>query len=186
MKNEIIRKILHLAFLGMIPLIQITSVRIGQLVLILFSLVYYIFEQLRLHNKTIPILSKISNLSIRKNETHTTAFAPLTLALGIALVSELYYLEAMAVAVVAATIGDSSAALVGKCLPNPKLWWNHRKSFSGFFANWIAVSLTSLIWVSPIHSICVGFVSAGVESLNLEHVDNLMVPLAVGASLYLL
>lgn len=184
MKSEIIRKCFHLIFIVSIPLSIYVSIRITQSILVGFGLVYYWFEQFRLQNKHIPLLSYISKLTIRPSEKNSTAFAPITLALGIVLVLEIYNIEAALIAIIAATVGDSAASLVGKTIPMSKLWWNHKKSFGGVIANFLTVFLACLWLIAPYEALVAGLVSAGIESLDLEHVDNLMIPLTVGASLY--
>lgn len=184
-KKEIFRKFFHLIFLFTIPLTYYTSIRLTQFLLILFGLFYYILEQLRLKGKQLPLFYYISRYTLREKEKDSVAFAPITLALGILLVLELYTVEAMRIAVIAVTIGDSLAAIVGLSFSKPKLWWNKAKSFWGTFANFLSVFLVSLLFIGPYPAFIAALVSASVESLDLEHVDNLMIPLSVGAAFYI-
>ena len=188
MKTEIIRKIFHIMFFSTIFLMEYMTSRAIQGILCIVGVLYYLFEQSRLQNKiTIPVLSYLSKAALRKSEKNVFAFAPLTLILGIVLAIELYdNHQAIRVAITAVTVGDSVSALVGQTVPITPLLWNKKKSMGGVLANIVVVTLISMLWVTPWTAIALGIVSGIVESLNLEHIDNLVVPLAVGAAWYFL
>lgn len=183
-KRELFRKFFHILFFGTIPLSIYTTTRFTQAVLVVFGILYYGLEELRLRNKPIPIFSFISKFTLREKEKTSIAFAPITLALGIILVLELYYKEAAYIAIIAATIGDSVAIIIGQTFPKKRIFWNKKKSVIGMGANFLAVFSTGLLFLNYKEAFIAALVSAIVESLDLEHVDNLMIPLFVGASLY--
>lgn len=186
-KQELFRKSIHMLFIFTIPLMSYTSERVAQLLLIVFGLLYYLFEQMRLKNKDIPLLTKITQYARRPQEYNTMALAPLTLAIGIVLTMELYdNMQAVKIAIVASTLGDSCAAIIGRMFPKPALFWNRKKSWSGFIANFVSVSGGVFFLTTPFNALILGISSAGVESLDLEHIDNLVVPLFVGAIWYFL
>ena len=183
--NELVRKSIHMVFFVYVFLVDIVPIRVLQLSLVILGASYYFLEELRLRKINIPYISCIAHFVLRKKEIPSIAFAPLTLVLGFVLVLEIYNPLYTKMAFIATTVGDSIAAIVGILLPNPKVFWNKNKSFLGVCANTIAVSVVCIFLpVSFSMVIVVGVVSGLVESLNLEHVDNLMIPLSVGAVPY--
>lgn len=183
-KRELFRKFFHIVFLGVIPSSMYISMRFTQVMLIVFGIIYYGLEELRLRNKSVPIFSLISKFALREKEKTSIAFAPITLALGIILVLELYHTKAMYIAIIAATIGDSIATIMGQAFPKRRIFWNKKKSLVGMGANFLSVFLIGLLFLDYKQAFMTAIVSAVVESLDLEHVDNLMIPLSVGAVLY--
>lgn len=187
--KEVVRKLLHVPFVACAFFITQfpNSVRVVEMLLIGAGVFYYVLEQLRLHKKKIPFFSYIENIALRENEKNQFAYAPLTLLIGMVLVMEFYILPVASAAIIAVTIGDTAASIMGTLfLSSPRLPWNNKKTYVGSVANALCVFIICLgffkSWkITAITSIS----SALVESLDLEHVDNLIIPLFVGMVLYL-
>ncbi len=183
--NELIRKSIHMLFIVYVFLIDRVPIRVLQLSLVILGICYYLLEELRLRKIYIPYLSNITRFVLREKEVTIIAFAPLTLMLGFVLVLEIYAPLYAKIAFIATTLGDSIAAIMGTLFPTPKVFWNKKKSFVGTIFNIIAVLAWCLFLPVPVHlAVIVGIVSGLIESLQLEHVDNLMIPLSVGAVPY--
>ncbi len=187
--KEIVRKLLHAPFVVCALLIAEfpNHARTLEVLLIGMGVFYYVVEQLRLQKKRIPVLRRIQSLALREHEEHQFAYAPLTLFIGIVLVIEFYVQPVVSAAIIAVTIGDTAASIVGMTFSqSPRLPWNNKKTYVGTTANALCVFIACFmffrLWkIAVITSVS----SALVESLDLEHVDNLIVPLFVGMTLYL-
>ncbi len=187
--KELIRKLMHMSFVACAFFITHFSnaIRGIEVVLIAIGVFYYVLEQLRLQKKRIPFFSYIENIVLRESEKNQFAYAPLTLLIGIVLVMEFYTLNVAAASIIAVTIGDAMAAIMGTLFSNsPRLAWNKKKTYVGTVTNAVCVLLVCVFFFKSWKiSVITSISSALVESLDLEHVDNLIIPLFVGVSLYL-
>ena len=160
--------------------------RIVEAILIFIGIFYYVLEQLRLKKIHIPIVSRALSFALRDNEKSHVAYAPLTLLLGIILSLELFTVAAASAAIIAVTVGDSFAAVMGKIISSPSIPWNNKKTIAGTTANALSVCVFSMFYFNSWRTaIIIGLSSALIETLDLEDVDNLIVPLFVGAVMYL-
>ncbi len=183
--HELARKSVHSVFVVYVFLIDIFPVHILQFSLVVLGAIYYVVEELRLRKKSIPFLRAISSYILRPKEGNEFAFSPLALLLGIALTLEIYNPLYAKSAIIAVTIGDSVSSLVSFVLPRPRILWNKLKSGPAMVANMVSVMLLCLFLpLKTIPIIVSGIISGLVESLDLEQVDNLIIPLAVGAVPY--
>ncbi len=185
LKKELARKLLHLIFFLVVPLMKVLSNREIEGILVVGGILYYVVEALRMRGVPIFILSKIQSCMLRKQEQTKISYAPLTLILGIILSMELYVQPAAIAAIIAVTIGDVFSTIVGKIIPKWRVFWNKNKTISGTIANGLAVGFVIVFFFDIRTAYIVGIASALIESLELEEVDNLMVPLFVGTIMYL-
>lgn len=187
--KELFRKSMHIPFVLAAALVSRAPQynRPAELALVGLGILYYILEQLRMKSVHIPLLSRIQKIALRENENARFAYAPLTLLLGISLSMELYIQPVAIASIIAVTIGDAFAAIAGTALPRtPRVLWNKKKTYAGMLANAVSVGAVCAFFFDSWTVIIITAVSSAlVESLDLEHVDNIVVPLFVGAMLYL-
>jgi len=102
--------------------------------------------------------------------------------------------EVLVFGIIALTLGDTSAALIGKHFGKNKIFWNKGKSWQGFAAFSAATFAASyvfafffpqLVLFNPLKlSLLAGLVGAFVESLPIVD-DNFTIPLFTGLAIYL-
>ena len=187
--KEVFRKFLHAPFVTFAFLAREfpSHTRVLEVLLISIGVFYYMVEQLRLQKRTIPVLSHVHNIALRQGERNQFAYAPLTLFIGMVLVLEFYILPVASAAIISVTIGDTAASIGGLTFSStPHLPWNKKKTYVGMLANALSVFIVCFLFFRAWKiALITSIASALVESLDLEHVDNLIIPLFVGMILYL-
>lgn len=93
-------------------------------------------------------------------------------AIGIlALVSVAHNLNFIILVVIAVTFGDSIATIVGSKLKGPKLFFNKKKSYSGFFSMF-AVTAIAGFYLLGIYGIIYAIVAVFAEALSTFPIDD--------------
>ncbi len=185
LSKELARKALHVAFLYPIFFLTQDTTRILQLSLIVLGIAYYIIEQLRLRGTHIPLFSPLSRYVYRPHEKKKFTYAPLTLMIGIALTIQVFDTPVAILAIITVVVGDTMAAIIGKLYPLLPLPWNKAKSLGGLLGCAVTVFFVSVLYTRPLIAGFVALCTCLTESLNLEDLDNLVIPLSTGAFLYL-
>lgn len=176
-RKEILRKTIHLCTLA-IPF-ALKFARTPVLVLLALALVVYtVAEILRMHNKTVPIISAITAAASRKRDENRFVLGPVTLCVGILLSALLFSDKASAIGIYALGAGDGLASLTGKMFGAQKIPFTGGKSVVGSLTCFVAVFLlTVFVSHAILPSLVIAFVCMFVEMLPLKDFDNVLIPL---------
>ncbi len=180
---EIRRKIIHASAAGL-PFVspifgwQWKWTIIG--LMIVLSGIYMLSEYCRLNGLHFPIFYGITRWVLRVNEQRRFAFAPVTLAAGVAIVLHVFPLRIAYPCIMIVALGDSFGALVGERWGRIPLPHNHDKTLEGSLA-FIAVSYgCASLFLPTAPAVAAALVAGAVESLNIRDFDNLLVPVLAG------
>jgi phytol kinase len=177
--HELIRKFLHMSMVMIVP-ISYYQLYLAILAIAAASCLYIISEILRLHLGFIGIIGSVTRMATRHTKPQDIDFGPLTLSFGILLVLILFPRHIASTGIVALTIGDGLASLVGRT------WGKHRpaflfgKSIEGTLSCWVGCTIAFIILqISWPIAIALGLITAIIELLPLKSLDNLLIPLIV-------
>ncbi len=181
-KHEIVRKFFH-SCAAFIPFAPEALFNIIALLIVLTTFIFLFSEFLRTNGISMPVINKITQASIRNEETRAISFAPVTLALGI-VTSMLFFQPNVAfTSIWTVAFADSAAALIGKQYGKHKLFYNRKKSIEGSMAFFVvALFCAALHFPWPI-SLAAAFAACIIESFPIKSMDNLIIPIATGVIL---
>jgi dolichol kinase len=185
--GNVIREAIHTSGL-LIPFICIyllNNLTVATL-LITAALIYSASELLRIHGTNVPVISKITLWAADRSELQEFNTAPIFHALGIALTLLIFPTRIGYAAIAVLTLGDSSASILGKRFGKTKISFNRGKSVEGSMIGLVFAFLSSLLFVDPVTAIVGAAAGLLIEALPLPLDDNLLIPLAAGASMYLI
>ena len=182
--REVLRKLFHLLSLVLI----ITYIYYGEEITIqityLALIFFYLTDILRFWIPKYYPFAVIADLVLRKGETekigpHTYYVISASLALM------LFSMYTAVIALIAAAMGDASAAIAGRTLGKHKLPWKKEKTIEGSIAAF-ATTFTILILFTPIEKALIGAVLLLIIDLIDPPInDNLLNGLAIAAGLTL-
>jgi len=153
--------------------------------MIVLSGVYMLSEYFRLNGLHFPIFYAVTRWVLRASEQRRFAFAPVTLAAGVALVLLIFPTTIAYPCIMIAALGDSFGTLVGERWGRISLPHNPDKTLEGSLA-FMAVSYACASRFLPTGpSVVAALVATAVESLNTRDFDNLLVPMLAGLAVRL-
>jgi len=178
--KELFRKSIHICS-SLVPLF----LRLAYwpvIILLLLAVVFYsISEILRLNNKNIPIIAKITEIAARKRDENKFVLGPVTLVIGILLAALILPLEYATVGIFALAFGDGLASLVGKLIGKITIPGAHGKTVAGSFACFLAVYTATFCYSKNCFvSLLVGVSAMLIEVLPLADFDNVLIPICIG------
>ena len=178
---ELLRKSIHL-LIAFVP--AIASVNLGFAVGLLASgvLFYAACEGLRIEGWRVPIVSKVTILAARRRDGNGYVLGPVTLGLGALLSLLLYPNPAASIAIYALAFGDGLSSLVGKTFGSVRLPFTGGKSLEGSLACMAAtfVAAYALTGNAP-KSLVIAVAAMVVEAAPTKDLDNIILPVSVGA-----
>lgn len=181
LKKEFFRKTIHLCS-SLVPLFLRFAFWPIIILLILAAVLYSICEYQRLQGKTIPIISKITEIAARKRDENKFVLGPVTLVLGILFAALLLPLKSATVGIYALAFGDGLASLVGKIFGKTKIPFTQGKTIAGSSACFMAVFVSTLcVSKNLVISLIIAFSAMVIEVLPLKDYDNLIIPIAIGS-----
>ncbi|MGR3310433.1 MAG: haloacid dehalogenase-like hydrolase [Candidatus Brocadiales bacterium] len=188
-KHEITRKLVHVSS-AIIPLgIAVTPLPVGHVVFVILvgTLVYTVSEIMRLNGIAFPVISNITEASIRGSEKRRFLYAPVALMLGAAISLLIFPLAIASAVILIVAFADTAATLIGKAFGRHKIPYNVNKSIEGSCGALIVGVLCACIFLPFIPALAAGITACLIESLPLNNIvdDNLSVPLGTGLILQL-
>lgn len=191
-KNELARKFVHFLALFLIVIFYFVEKSYGKsialLSLVAILMLFLIFEYLRLEVKrNIPLLTKISSI-VRREKESTAMGSDIFLISGIILSLAIFDFRIAIAAALMTTLGDLSAALIGKRYRKYMLTSLPERSWEGIFAEFI-VNIIIGIFVFVIFSttpnailiiLTMALVATFVETIIYKLEDNLVIPIFAG------
>lgn len=181
LQTELIRKSIHLS-IALVPIVAgIVGTGVTLALLAAGTIVYTYAETQRHAGLTVPIISRITELSSRQRDLNRFVLGPVTLGVGAMLALLLYPDPAASIAIYALAFGDGLASLIGKLFGRIQLPLTGGKTLEGSAACAIAVGIaTHAIVPSPVVVVVVALVATLLEALPTGDADNLILPVGVG------
>lgn len=180
LKAELLRKCIHL-FIALVPVLAAVSLSHTALLLMGGILFYTCAESLRFLGFSLPFISSVTSVVLRKYEHGRFALSPVTLGLGALLALLLFPPQAAAAAIYVLAFGDSASAIIGRFLGRIRPAFLSGKSLEGVMACFAAAALcTYLVFRDWRTALAVGFVSLVIDALPIGDYDNLLLPIAAG------
>lgn len=177
MEKEYKRKIVHLLGVGAIPSSLYISHDFTVFLAALFSTAYLFSEYFRLKGEDIAFITPLVKACARKKELEGWVLTPYYILLSIFIMLFFFPPYAAYVGIVAVTLGDASAAIVGMNFGRHRHKIIKWKSIEGSIAFFIATLAGSLFFLNLKAALIISAVTAIVEIFSAEY-DNLTVPLA--------
>lgn len=178
--KELFRKSIHIcsSFVPLFLSLAYWPVIAGLVFLLIF---YSICEFLRLKGKTIPLISKVTEIAARKRDENKFVLGPVTLVFGILLASLFLPLDCARVGIFALSFGDGLASLGGKFIGRVTIPGAHGKTVAGSLTCFLAVFIATFCSCqSCIVSLIVALCAMFIEVLPLADFDNLLIPISIG------
>ena len=151
--------------------------------LLVFALVAYTFCELtRLKGKSIPVISKITELAARKRDEDKFVLGPVTLVLGILLAAlTIPDPKYRTIGIFALAFGDGLASLCGKLFGRVHIPFTKGKTVAGSLACFTAVFISSFCVLQLTEAaFIVAFAAMTIELLPLADMDNIIIPPVIG------
>lgn len=180
--KEVIRKSIHLCS-SFIPLFM-SNISYWLIIFLLFSvlLIYCISEILRLNGTQVPLISRVTEVAARKRDENKFVLGPVTLVLGIITASLLWNPQASRIGIYALAFGDGLSSLFGKLFGKKHIPFTRGKTYIGSFTCFVAVFISSyFVCKNLFFAFIIAFFSMIIEMLPLKDLDNLIIPVFVGA-----
>ncbi len=180
---ELARKIIHTGVLGIL-LINYYSPLTAKALLLCVILSYTILEFARLKGKTIAFVHNIIMKVQRKDEGDRFITAPLSLFLGV--LTCLFFGKYFSLfGIIAVTLGDSIASLVGSRVPSIKIPFSKRRSVAGSGACFSLLFLCFIIFAPWYIALILAFVATLLELLPTNY-DNFFMGVGTTLAAYIL
>ncbi len=178
-RRELIRKGVHTAGLLFIPLLYYSE-KIVLGIIGFFFIVYPIIEWGLIKGWHIPLISALTKYSKRPDEQKLGfAWPAYFLAIGVMFSLIFFDRRIAALAIFHVCLGDTVAAVSGRCWGKTRLFFNRRKTWVGSLAYLLVTFVGGLYWLPPAQALLLATVGAAVESLPFKNLDNLLIPVVV-------
>jgi len=186
-RSEFIRKSIHLSIALTPSIANFMGVQSTMLMLLSGILLYTAAEYSRLAGVRVPLISRLTEMSMRSRDQDTFVLGPVTLGLG-ALFALLFYPEPVAsIAIYSLAFGDGLSSLVGKLFGTIRIPFTGGKSLEGSLTCFIAVLVSGMAFVpglSMLHLLVIAIVATVLEALPTRDLDNIILPVGTGLIAY--
>lgn len=175
--KEAFRKMIHLcaAFIPFFARLHFYAVIIA---LGAVTVLYVIFEIMRLKGKNVFIVSKITSLAARRRDDGKFVLGPVTLSIGILAVLLLFEQRAAAIGIFALAFGDGLSGLVGRCFGKKHLFNLKDKTLAGSAACFAAIFIACRLFSgNAFKSLIIAVIGTLAELLPLKDFDNIVIPI---------
>lgn len=183
---EFTRKSIHL-LIAFVPFLYSLSRPMTIALLMVGTILYIVFETLRMRGIYIPLISHLTAQAARLRDNGRFIMGPVTLGLG-ALLSLLVFKPLPAsIAIYILAFGDSFSSLVGKTLGKIPMPFTRGKSVEGSLTCFTASLISAYALSRRLGaSLVIAAVSTFVEAIPAKDWDNILLPLAAGFTATLL
>lgn len=179
--KEIVRKSIHMCSAFVPFFLRIAYMPV--LVLLGAALIFYcISEFLRLKGVELPFIAKVTAVAARKRDENKFVLGPVTLVLGIIISAVLWKPSAAAIGIYALSFGDGLASLSGKLFGRVYIPCTHGKTVAGSLTCFLAVYISSFcVCGDAAVAFFLAFSAMVIEVIPLADLDNVVIPVAIGA-----
>lgn len=182
--KELFRKSIHICS-SFVPLFLKYAYLPTIFFLVFAGIFYSICEILRLKGHPVFFIGKVTEIAARKRDEDKFVLGPITLVLGILLVSIFLPLEAATVGIFALSFGDGFASLGGKLFGRIQIPGCHGKTVAGSLTCFFAVFVSCFCYSKNcFYSLIIATCAMFIEMLPLNDFDNLIIPLIIGGIFY--
>lgn len=183
---ELTRKSIHL-LIAFVPALLALSKDLTIVILAAGTASYAIFETLRMKGIRVPLISALTAKAARLRDVGRFVLGPVTLGLGALLSVLLFGPVPASIAVYILAFGDSFSSLVGKILGRVRMPFTRGKSVEGSIICFATSLLSAFVMTGRTGpSLIIAAVSTFIEALPTKDWDNILLPLAAGATASLL
>jgi phytol kinase len=178
MKTEVLRKLIHMATVVVIPASFFVSRELIVVIGTLFCISYITAEYFRFRNERVAFITDVIKRCARGKELEGWVLTPFFLLFSITVLiglTPIIGMKAAYVGILAATLGDSSAALIGMRFGRHRTWILRGKSVEGSLGFFAFTFLSSLLFVEWPIALILSSITAVVEVFSAG-IDNLSVP----------
>ncbi len=181
LRTEVIRKSVHV-MVATVPGLTVLIGTAATLALLASGTLLYTYAEVRRRQGfSIPIITRITELSSRTRDLNRFVMGPITLGIGAMLALMLYPHPAAAIAIYALAFGDGIASVVGKLFGRLEIPLTGGKTLEGSLACTLAVAVSVFLVIpSTSVAIVVAVTAATLEALPTHDADNLIMPVGVG------
>ena len=168
--------------MALVPFVANAVCTASTLGLLAAGTVFYAYAETRRNaGVTIPIITRITELSSRKRDLNRFVLGPITLGIGAMLALLLYPNPAATIAIYALAFGDGFASLFGKIFGKLRIPATGGKTILGSLAWATAVTISTYAVVPVPHIVIPTAIGATLlEVLPTGDADNLILPVGVG------
>ena len=176
-QKEIVRKITHASGVFLIPLLFWRPL-VFSLFFFLSLLLYISVELAQKRNISIPLFTKLTNLSKRDSEKNHWSWGAILLLLSCSFLPLFFRPIPVALGLSQIFIADAAAALMGKIWGHRKIIFSTKKTWVGSSTYFLSAFLISLFWVSPLQAFYLAAAGSILEIISKD-LDNLTIPLGI-------
>ncbi len=179
LRSELVRKLLHISGVLCVPLASYNT--LFTIFLLYVAVIFYIGQELlRLNGKGLPLARAVLILASRNEEDKGIVLGPVTLAMGVIFVLVLFPLFPAQLGIIALTLGDGAASLIGRLWGRVRPRFLMGKSLEGSLACFVATCAAFLVMGLSCPAACaLALVACCVEALPLGNFDNIFIPVIV-------
>ncbi|MEL3913647.1 diacylglycerol/polyprenol kinase family protein [Treponema pedis] len=184
--KEVFRKIIHVFSAAVLIFAKFFFIEtvIG---LSAITVLYIVFEILRLHGKKIILVSAVTRFASRDRDRGKFVLGPVTLSIGIIFTLVLFPYKPAAAGISALALGDGLASVAGKIFGKTHLPFTSDKTIAGTLTCFSAVFISSLFITKDIGISFITACAAAVsEALPLKNLDNILIPLVCAGTVFFL
>lgn len=179
--KEIFRKSIHLCS-AFVPFFLARFYDATMVLLVLAGVGYAFCQILALRGISIPLVSDITDMAARSRDKGKFVLGPLTLVGGILLSAWLWEQKAAAAGIFALAFGDGLASLAGKVFGNLHIPLTGGKTCAGSLVCFVAIFISSFCVLRNAEAaLCLAVSGMLIELLPLKDLDNIIIPVALGA-----
>ena len=177
---EFTRKSIHL-LIAFVPFLLTLSRPMTIVLLAAGTVLYIVFETLRMQGIHIPLISVLTAQAARLRDDGRFIMGPVTLGLGALLSILIFQPLPASIAIYILAFGDSFSSLVGKTLGRIPMPFTSGKSVEGSLTCFTASLISAYALSRRLGtSLAIAAVSTFVEAIPAKDWDNILLPLAAG------
>jgi len=174
------RKLIHIAGVFTIVVAELLGKTTLSIMIVSITILYVVSEYLRLHNRNLPIVTRITRRLAREEESSGWILRPISYALGIVVTMCLFPEPVGYASILILTLGDGFSSLVGASFGRHAIPYNRNKTIEGSVAFFLASIFSTMIFVLPATALIGTMVGAFMESLPTRYGENVVVPVVSG------
>jgi dolichol kinase len=186
--GELLRKAIHISgFAVPLTCLHLSNIRLVYTTLFLVAMTYATSEIARTKGTNFPIFSTITRKAAGSDhKINQFITSPISFVTGMLLTLLIFPVNMAYASIAVLTLGDGFACVFGKSFGKTSLFFNREKKLEGTICGFTCAFLGAVLFVSPLKALVAAAAGMLAECLPSTIDDNFIVPLAAGASLFML
>ena len=180
-QKEIFRKTIHLCTV-LVPFLLNRLYVFTLVALCLVLIIYIIAEILRMHGRSVPVLTTITMVAARKRDETKIVWGPITLCIGVIVTAIVFKNnpQAFSMGILSLACGDGVASVVGKIFGKTPSPFGIAKTVEGSIACFIAIFFVGFFYLdSTISALILATIGMIVEMFPTKDFDNILIPIII-------